>query len=73
MKLYDWSLDGVFHIVSTTYPPLIFQDAHVKSVKHRGLVRNILWIEIFVFVLHARRKGHKYLNELMCKYWPTAV
>jgi len=25
--------------------------AHVKSVKHIGLVRNILWIEIFVLLI----------------------
>jgi len=33
-------------------PLLICLDAHVQPVKHKGLVRNILWVEIFVFLIH---------------------
>jgi len=29
-------------------PLSIFQEAHVKSVKHTVIVKNKLWIEIFV-------------------------
>jgi len=31
-------------------PRLIFSDEHVKSVKHTGLVGNILWVDILVSV-----------------------
>jgi len=40
----------LFHLATVNHiPPVISKDAHVKTIKHTGLVRNILWIEIFVW------------------------
>jgi len=54
------------HIVSTTFPPLIFWDAHLKLFKHTGLVRNILWIDFFVQdnIENSKSKG-KLLNLVL--------
>jgi len=43
------------HIISTTFPPLIFLDAHVKLVKNTRLIRCILWIDLFVEFFMNRR------------------
>jgi len=41
LKFYVWLLNIA---LSTTFSRLFFM---MQSVKHTGLVRNILWIEIF--------------------------
>jgi len=51
LKLYVWPLDIARSYSINNIAPLIFEGVHVKhvkSVKHSSLVRNILWIEIFV-------------------------
>jgi len=43
-------------ILSTTFSRWFLQDAHVKSVKHTGLVRIILWIDLFVTMIGIVRR-----------------
>jgi len=49
LKLYIKELYPVVkHIVSTNSPVTFAQDAHVKLINQTDLVRNILWIDLFV-------------------------
>jgi len=48
LKLYDRAISSG-QIYSFDYiRKIIFYDAHVKSIRHTGLVRIILWIDLFL-------------------------